>query len=126
MSNNEFLRELLRAHEIQPKSPDMRALQDAREEVETLLRDAFPDCSPTIRYGGSKAKNTMVLEDYDLDIICYFPRNEGGAGETIQEIYCNVRDALASKYTIVEKTTALRIKNRDVDLFIDVVPGRFI
>ena len=62
MSNNDFLREVLRAHEIQPNSPEMRALQDARKEVEALLRDAFPDCSPTIRYGGSKAKGTMVLE----------------------------------------------------------------
>ena len=126
MSNNDFLREVLRAHEIQPKSTEMRALQEARGDVEALLRDAFPGCTPTIRYGGSKAKNTMVLEDYDLDIVCYFPRDERGAGETIREIYFKVRDALASKYTIVEKRTALRIKNRDVDLFIDVVPGRFI
>ena len=126
MSNNDFLREVLRAHEIQPNSPEMRALQDARKEVEALLRDAFPDCSPTIRYGGSKAKGTMVLEDYDLDIVCYFPRDEDRAGETIEQIYFNVREALATKYRVVEKTTALRVKNQDVDLFIDVVPGRFI
>src|SRR5271165_2691701 len=126
MSNNDFLREVLRAHEIQPNSPEMRALQDARKEVEALLRDTFPDCSPTIRYGGSKAKGTMVLEDYDLDIVCYFPRDEDRAGETIEQIYFNVREALATKYRVVEKRTALRVKNQDVDLFIDVVPGRFI
>ncbi|MGA7323551.1 MAG: hypothetical protein WBX25_03465 [Rhodomicrobium sp.] len=126
MSNDNFLREVLRAHEIEPDSPEMRNLQDARKEVEGVLRDAFSDCSPTIRYGGSKAKGTMVLEDYDLDVVCYFPRNGSRGGETIKEIYFNVRDVLGTSYSVVEKTAALRVKNHDVDLFIDVIPGRFI
>ena len=50
-------------------SEELKTLQERRAEVEKVLRDHFEDCSPTIRYGGSKAKGTMIKEAYDLDII---------------------------------------------------------
>lgn len=104
----------------------MKALRSARADIQTLIEESFSDCSPTIRYGGSKMKNTMNLEDYDLDIINYYPRTDTRAGRTIKEIYHNVAAALRVKYRVEERTTALRVKDADRDLKIDVVPGRFI
>ena len=68
----------------------------------------------------------MNLEDYDLDIICYFPRNDTGAGKTIEDIYENVRGVLGKDYEVERRTTALRVKDAGRDLKVDVVPGRFI
>jgi tRNA nucleotidyltransferase (CCA-adding enzyme) len=74
MINDEKLRAILSAQKMDPQGPEMRALQRVRGEVETLLRSVFADCSP-IRYGGSKAMGTMLLDEFDLDLICYFPRS---------------------------------------------------
>lgn len=68
----------------------------------------------------------MNLEDYDLDIIVYFPREETAAGKTIKEVYESVQTALEKQYAVDPKTTALRVKSKDRDLKIDVVPGRFV
>ena len=98
--------------------------------MEKLLRDRFADCLPTIRYGGSKAKGTMIKESYDLDLICYFLRDDTSAGETLEDIYNNTKSALQKKYVVEPKTSALRLKDADptrvgLDFHIDVVPGRF-
>jgi hypothetical protein len=72
----------------------------------------------------------MIRESYDLDIACYFPRDDTAAGETLEEIYANVRNVLEKKYLVEPKASALRLKDlntqtRGVDFHIDVVPGRF-
>jgi hypothetical protein len=72
----------------------------------------------------------MIRESYDLDIICYFPHDDTAAGETLEDIYNNVRSALEKKYLVEPKTSALRLKHADreclgADFHIDVVPGRF-
>jgi hypothetical protein len=130
MSTNEYLKGVLDAQTLTDDSEEIKALQRHRGEVEALLRDYFRGCWPTIRYGGSKAKGTMILESYDLDIICYFPNDDTGAGETLQDIYENTRIALSKRYLVDSKTSALRLKHADreclgVDFHIDVVPGRF-
>jgi hypothetical protein len=73
----------------------------------------------------------MIKEAYDLDMTCYFGRDDNGAGETLQEIYENVEAALADDYLITRKPSALRLKSKSLsdwatDFHIDVVPGRFI
>jgi hypothetical protein len=108
----------------------MKELRKHRDEVEAKLRQSFPDSSLTIRYGGSKAKGTLIRESYDLDVVCYLANGDDTAGETLEEIYNNVRDALSEDYYVQEKTSALRLKSKDpksfaVDFHIDVVPGRF-
>jgi hypothetical protein len=127
MTNDEYLAEVLKSQEIKPDGNEMEALQEARAEVEKVLRAGFPDIKPTIRYGGSKAKGTMNLDDYDLDIICYFPNGETAAGETIAGIYKNVRSCLErADYRVDARTTALRVRDKEGgDFHIDVVPGRF-
>ena len=116
---------------LDPDGQEMRDLRARRADVEKLLRKKFEKCSPTIRYGGSKAKGTMILEAYDLDMTCFFGRDDDGAGETLQEIYENVEAALADDYLVTRKPSALRLKSKGLsdwatDFHIDVVPGRFI
>src|SRR2546428_13535865 len=130
MTTNDFLAKVLAAQTLSDDSEELKTLQERRAEVEKVLRDHFEDCSPTIRYGGSKAKGTMIKEAYDLDIICYFPHEDTSAGETLEDIYHNVRKALEAEYWVEQKPSALRLRDRDpqnfkVDFHIDVVPGRY-
>lgn len=124
--SNDYLKSVLDAQRVADDSKEMKELQDARKDIEALLRSEFDECAPTIRYGGSKAKGTMNIEDYDLDIITYFPREDTKAGKTIKEIYANVQKALLKKYRVTTKTTAIRVSDAERDLKIDVVPGRFV
>jgi hypothetical protein len=126
MTDKEYLEAVLKNQDLKDDSPELKDLQKERANVEKLLRGAFPDCSPTIRYGGSKAKNTLIKENYDLDIASYFPHDDTSAGETLKDIYDNTEKALAGEYNIVRKRTALRLRSKkDVDFHIDVIPGRF-
>ena len=131
MSEDRYLEEILESQTLDPEGQEIKKLRSRRDEVDKLLRKKFEKSSPTIRYGGSKAKGTMILEAYDLDVICYFDHEDKEAGETLQEIYENVEKALNDDYLVTRKPSALRLKSRNVnqwaaDFHIDVVPGRFI
>jgi hypothetical protein len=131
MSDKKYLEDILESQTLDPNGQEMKDLRAHRIDVEKLLRKKFQNCSPTIRYGGSKAKGTMIKEAYDLDITCYFGRDENGAGDTLQDIYENVEGALTGDYMVTRKPSALRLKSKDLsqwatDFHIDVVPGRFI
>ena len=126
MTPNEYLAEVLKSQELKSDSDELKALQSARADVEDALRAGFPDCTPSIRYGGSKAKGTMILNDYDLDVICYFPHDDTSAGKTLEDIYNNVRSRLEEDYAVHPKSSALRLYGQEGgDFHIDVVPGRF-
>ena len=130
MNDNDYLKNVLDAQTLSQDSAELKNLQQNREAVEKVLRDHFSKSSPTIRYGGSKAKGTMIREAYDLDIICYFPNDDTEAGETLKDIYENTSTALSKKYVVEKKPSAVRVKNLDpknlgVDFHIDVVPGRY-
>jgi tRNA nucleotidyltransferase (CCA-adding enzyme) len=126
MGTNEYLQKLLESQDLADDSQEMTTLRDRRKEIEALLRKTFPDASPTIRYGGSKAKGTLIKEAYDLDLIFYPPHDDISAGETLKDIYENAREALEKEYSVVPKTSALRVRSRQSeDLHIDVVPGRY-
>lgn len=130
MELEEYLNKILTNQTIADDSNEMKQLQATREEVENLLRKAFEGSNPTIRYGGSKTKNTMIKESYDLDIICYFEHEDDGAGNSLEDIYNNVKTALEKKYYVEPKKSALRIKSKDgqdrLDFHVDVVPGRYV
>jgi hypothetical protein len=130
MNTNEYLQKILAAQTLGTDSEELKALQEHRADVEALLRKEFKDCSPTIRYGGSKAKGTMIRESYDLDLICYFPHDDTKAGATLEDIYNNTKRALSKSYVVEPKQSAIRLKGLDTDHYnqdfhIDVVPGRF-
>lgn len=131
MSRNADLSAVLDGQRIRQDSDEMKELQVHRAEVEALIREAFPGADITIRYGGSKAKGTMILESYDLDIIVYTDHEEKALGETLAEIYANVRGALSEVYHVEPKNAALRLYSKSNvgagdRLHIDVVPGRFV
>jgi predicted small metal-binding protein len=120
-----YLQQLLKDQMLSPA--EVSALEAHREEVENYLRKEF-GAEPVIRYGGSKAKNTMVKECYDLDIICYFP---GTNQDSLAEIRKKVFTHLDKEYKLKDKTTAIRILDlkhpvHPAEYHIDVVPGCFV
>lgn len=131
MNANYYLKKVLEQQTLAEDSDEVKAMEQHRDDVEALLLDAFDDSSPDIEFGGSRAKGTMVKDNYDIDIICYFPREDSDPGDTLKEIYENVRDVLSDKYNVVERTTAIRLTSKDEDTLgqdfhIDVVPGRYV
>ncbi len=130
MSDSEYLQSILQDQTLSNDGTEMKLLRSHRTDVDAILKSAFKDCVPTIRYGGSYAKNTMIREHYDLDIICYFKHDDNSAGDTLKEIYDNVAEALGDKYFVDKKKSALRLRGKGqedyhVDFHVDVVPGRF-
>lgn len=131
MTTQEYLEAVLYSQTLEENSDELDELRQCRNDVEELLRTHFEACSPTIRYGGSYAKGTLIKDDYDLDVICYFPHDDTSAGLTLKDIYFNTRDVLAQSYLVEEKPSALRLKSKqatqdNADFHIDVVPGRYI
>ena len=130
MTDEEYLKKILQSQTLDENGKEMKELRSRREDVERLLRKKFGS-APSIRYGGSKAKGTMVKENYDLDVICYFDNEDNCAGETLQEIYESVEDVFEGDYLVERKSSALRLKSRSFDnwaqdLRVDIVPGRFV
>jgi len=126
MTIAEYLAAVLQSQELPEDSPEWKLLIARRKEIEGALRRGFSESSPTIRYGGSRAKGTLIGESYDLDIACYFEHADTAPGESLEEIYNNVAAVLDKDYALVRKTSALRIRDRQlIDFHIDVVPGRF-
>jgi hypothetical protein len=130
MTTKEYLDSALDDQRLDADSDERKALTERRKEVEKILRDAFSESSPTIRYGGSIAKDTMIKASYDLDVICYFPHEDDDAGKSLREIYESAESALSPHYYVQRKGSSLRLKSQDVenygtDFHIDVVPGRF-
>lgn len=131
MTDNEYLEKKLDEQTLEKDSPELKNLEKRGEEVKTLLEKHFSDSNPTIKYGGSKTKGTMNKEAYDLDIICYFPRDDEDAGGTLKEIYEKAEKALQDDYRIERKPSALRLRDKagdqpGQDFHIDVIPGRYI
>lgn len=129
MTNNEYLNEILESQTLDDDGDELKLLRRRRNDVDKLLRKKYGS-SPSIRYGGSKAKGTMIKDSYDLDVICYFDNDDTTAGETLQEIYDSVAETCEDDYYVERKPSAVRLKCKDSDdiedYHIDVVPGRFV
>ena len=130
MTDNEYLEAILRAQTLAPGGPELVELQRQREAVEQIISKKLGDANPTVRYGGSKAKNTMNLEAYDLDLLTFFAHDEIGAGETLEDIYNAVADAMSDNYVVERRRSAIRLRDKDLDHYqedthIDLVPGRY-
>jgi len=132
MTDNEYLAKILEEQTLETGGSELKDLNNRGKEVKDLLEEHFTKCDPTIRYGGSKAKGTMIKESYDLDIICYFPRDDEDAGKTLKEIYEETEAALKDDYFVDRKASALRLREKatettgGLDFHIDVVPGRYV
>ena len=132
MTDNEYLAKILEEQTLEVDGSELKDLNQRGKEVKDLLEKHFSECDPTLRYGGSKAKGTMIKESYDLDIICYFPRDDEDAGKTLKEIYEETEAALKDDYFVERKASALRLREKatettgGLDFHVDVVPGRYI
>lgn len=130
MTNEEYLDEILESQTLANDGDELKLLRKRRDDVEKLLRKEYGS-APSIRYGGSKAKGTMITDSFDLDVICYFDNDDTTAGDTLQEIYDSVAETCEDDYYIERKPSAVRLKCKDSDdeaedYHIDVVPGRFV
>jgi hypothetical protein len=130
MTIDKYLEAVLKSQKLADDSDEIQELIQHRQDVEKILRNKFADAAPTIRYGGSKAKGTLIRESYDLDVVFYVPNDNNGAGETLKDIFNNVRDELSKHYYAEARTSAIRLRSKDPssygkDFHIDVVPGRF-
>ncbi|MCP4553716.1 MAG: hypothetical protein GY834_17125 [Bacteroidetes bacterium] len=130
MSAEEYLKGIVKEQTLSDDSKEIEKLRKHRKNVEVLLKNEFGDDKPTIQYGGSYKKNTMIKEHFDLDLISYFNHDCTSAGESLKDIYDNVASSLEKKYNIDRKKSAIRILGKDddhmVDFHIDVVPGRYV
>jgi hypothetical protein len=125
MTDNEYVDAVLRDQTLVPGGPELTELERQRVKVVAILARKLPSAQP--RKGGSWAKGTMNLEVYDLDLPTYFPHDEDDAGETLEEIYDAVADAMSEDYFVERRRSALRLRDKDgqADTHIDLVPGRF-
>ncbi|MBK9632881.1 MAG: hypothetical protein IPO62_17805 [Saprospiraceae bacterium] len=125
MNIEKYLQDLLKSQDL-TKQQEID-LEKHKKEVTDYLRKEFGD-DPIIKYAGSREKETMFSERYDLDIVCYFPSSDN---RTLKEIRDDVAHHLEDKYQLTHKSSSERIldlkgSQAPVDFHIDVVPGRFI
>lgn len=127
MSDDDYLKDLLKSQQLEQGCDELVALDKERDNVDALLKDAFPNSVPTFTHGGSRAKGTMIREDYDLDEVCYFDNDDTGPGQTLEEIYDNIAETLEDDYIVERKRSALRLKSKTgKNLYVDIVPGRYV
>lgn len=130
MTPDEYLTKILDNQTLDESGTEVKAMEKHRDEITQLLLDAYKDSDPLIKYAGSRAKGTMIKDSYDLDVVCYFDNDDTAAGDTLEDIFNNVKKVLKEKYEVEPKTSAIRIKSKEKDhlgedFHIDVVPGRF-
>lgn len=126
MNGSDYLHSLLESQELNEGCDELVALDTERDRVDELLRAAYPGSNLMFTHGGSRAKGTMIREDYDLDEVCYFENDDTAAGETLEEIYENVAAVLQKTYNIRRKRSAQRLcDKKGRDLKVDLIPGRY-
>lgn len=128
MTIDEFLKDIIASQDVKKDDEEIKNLQEERKEIQKIIKDNYEDAKKTIRYGGSYAKDTMIRDNFDLDILCYFHEDETSAGESLKDIYENLKNILEEKYYVESKKSALRLKDKENenDFHIDFVPGRFV
>ena len=119
MTSDVYLRSLLRQQELTPAiAQELHELRDLIQSQITVLNGA-----PRFYYAGSYAKGTLVREDFDLDIVAYWPAT---AGYNLGDIFQAVGEQLRRSWNIVNaKTVSWEVPFND-GFHIDVVPGRAI
>jgi hypothetical protein len=122
-----YLEELLASQRLDERSDEWKALEEEAERIEAILRAAYPWSVLTFTHAGSRAKCTMIREDYDLDEVAYFRNDDNAPGQTLADIYENVAQVMRKHYSMRRKRSALRLGMKDGrDLKVDLVPGRYI
>lgn len=128
MEINKYLKDILEQEKMDNDSPELKELKKEKENIEKIIKEKFSDSDLSIVYSGSKAKGTMIKGNYDLDIAVYFNHDNIECGESLEDIFNNVKDALSDDYLPIPKNAAIRLESKNGDnkyTHIDIVPGRF-
>jgi hypothetical protein len=94
MSDNDYLKDLLASQQLEEGCEELQALDAEVANVESIIREAYPASNLTFSNGGSRAKRTMIREDYDLDKVSYFGNEDTAPGEALEDIYDNLASLL--------------------------------
>ena len=119
MTDNQYLESVIKTQCL--SAEELKELEQHRLEIESLLREKIGS-KPIIKYAGSKAKGTMIKENYDLDMVCYFLSDEG---RTLKELYEYVKGILSAKYIVEPKASALRIKAKAMEVKLIIILTSF-
>jgi len=130
MTKKQSLAEIIQSERLAQDSPEMQTIIESRNEIQRLIQSEYGHNEISIRYGGSKAKGTILLREHDSDLLVYFHRNNESAGSTLSEIYHAIKETLETQYHTEPGTTSLRVFRKSGNsvrsLKVDVVPGRFV
>ena len=130
MTGEEYLRQVLELQGVDEGSEQWSELESTFDEVAGVVRNCLADASPELEMAGSAAKGTMVLADFDLDVVSYFDNDDNGAGESLKAIYGSVQEALEGSFVVEPKRSAIKLMGRkdgkDLPFPVDVVPGRYM
>ncbi len=118
MSNHDYLLDIISKQAL--STAEDTALINLRVQIERVLRAQY-GTGPKIYYAGSYGKKTLIKDNYDLDILIYFPPE---VTATLKEIYSSVLNTLTNaNYIVKKKNVALRLPYEG-GFSIDVVPGK--
>lgn len=118
MTNHDYLLSVINGQAL--STAEDTALRTLRTEIEVVLRAQY-GTGPRIYYAGSYGKKTLIKDNYDLDILIYFPPETSA---TLKEIYFSVFNTLTiANYIVKKKNVALRLPYEG-GFSIDVVPGK--
>ena len=118
MTPHDYLVSVLRQQALD--KPQLDLLRGVRGEIESKVRATVGN-SPRFYYGGSYAKQTMIRERFDLDVVVYYPP---GDSRSLAELFKSTGSALErAGYVITPKTVAWHLPYNG-GFHVDVVPGR--
>jgi hypothetical protein len=118
MTGHQYLVGVLEKQRLTDKN--FKLLRKTRDQI---IRDLKPihQYNPSIYYGGSYGKNTMIKESFDLDIVIYFPHTDH---RPLRNMYESVHHSLnQAGYRMQEQRVALTL-TLSKQLHVDVVTGR--
>ena len=119
MTNEEYLQGLLKGQDLAVAEED--ALRKLRERAQKRLSNLSG--SPRFYYAGSYGKKTIIREQYDLDVVVYWPSDYSG---TLKDIFTAVGAELKKEWANASpKTIAWEIPISS-GFHLDIVPGRAI
>ncbi|SKA85709.1 hypothetical protein SAMN02745166_01191 [Prosthecobacter debontii] len=117
MSNHAYLKQLLAEQDLRPE--EVETLQRCGRAIQRAV--ARLDGNPRFYYAGSFGKQTIIRENFDLDIVAYWPDD---CGYTLKGIFDAVGKVLQNEWKSARSKGVAWTISFKGGFHIDVVPGR--
>ena len=117
MTNHEYLKQILAGQDL--TAAQIATLQLCRKAIEVQVSQL--NGAPRFYYAGSYGKQTMIADNFDLDIVAYWPVS---CTYTLKDIFEAVGPLLQSKWKSAKPKTVAWTISFQGGFHIDVVPGR--